>query len=95
MNRLILVAAVSAAICNCFAVSAFAGGNDNDPHMQMYSYDGTLSWDEGKFHPNFRPRKMAVQEQNKKKRMDGTGPGGPVKYGPDDRQKPDKSRDRY
>ena len=40
MIRLILVAAVFAAICNCFVDSALARGNN----MQFYDADGSLAW---------------------------------------------------
>ena len=95
MNRLTLVAAVSVAICNCFVVSAFAQGNDNDPHMQMFSSDGSLGWHDGSIEWLDLYRKKTVPEQIKEKRMDGTGPDGAAKKGPDGRKIPGKSRDRY
>ena len=42
MIRLTLVAAVFAAICSCFVVSASA----RDNHMQMYDYNGILEWED-------------------------------------------------
>ncbi len=66
MNRLTLIAAVFAAICNCFVVSALAEEN----RMKMFGSDGKLEWD-----TNRSPGEKTVPEQNKENRMDGTGRG--------------------
>ena len=92
MNRLILVAAAFAAICNFSVVPAVADGHDV---MKLYDSDGKLRWDHS-------GQNTPVPEQNKEKRMDGTRAGEAVKNGADDRQKKNSSdgqkpisRDRY
>ena len=65
MIRLTLIAAVFAAVCNCFVVSALA----RDDSMKLFGSDGSLRWDRDD--QDVGPPKKTLPEQNKEKTMDG------------------------
>ena len=75
MRRPAIFAALLAAACTGFVVPAFADGDDNDPHMKLFNWDGT-------YYLESRPQHMKEPKQNGEKKMDGTGRGGPMMKGP-------------
>ena len=71
MNRAAILAAVFAAAGIGFAVPALADGDDNDPHMKLFLWDGG-------YYLEPRPERMTTPKQNQGTTTNRTGRGGPM-----------------
>ena len=91
MRRPAIFAALLAAACTGFAVPSFADGDNNDPHMKLFLWDGG-------YYQEHRPQHMKERKQNGEKKSDGTGRDGTMLKGqgktPDGGKKPGKSPGR-
>jgi hypothetical protein len=91
MRRPAIFVALLAAACTGFAVPGFADGDNNDPHMKMFTWDGHY-FDKDGTHPRGNRR------QDGKKAKDSMGRDGSMMKGqekmPDGGKKPGKSPGR-